>query len=79
MNCFQRTKPNTNFSSWSLFNIYINDLFYVTDMADVCNHADDTTFHACDLDLKYLITKLKHDAALTYLFRCFVGDKLMQG
>ena len=48
-------------------------------MADVCNHADDTTFHACDLDLKYLITKLKHDAALAYLFRCFVGDKLMQG
>ena len=79
MNCFQRTKPNTNFSSWSLFNIYINDLFYVTDMADVCNHADDKTFHACDLDLKSLITRLKHDAALAYLFRCFVGDKLLQG
>ena len=35
MNCFQRTKPNTNFSSWSLFNIYINDLLYLLDMADV--------------------------------------------
>ena len=33
-------------------------------MTDVCNYADDTTFHACDLDLKSLITRLEHDAAL---------------
>ena len=33
-------------------------------MIDVCNYADDTTFHACDLDLKSLITRLEHDAAL---------------
>ena len=33
-------------------------------MTDVCNHADDTTFHACDLDLKSLITRPEHDAAL---------------
>ena len=45
-----------------LFNIYMNDLFYLTDMTDVCNYADDTTFHACDLDLKSLITRLEHDA-----------------
>ena len=32
-------------------------------MTDVCNYADDTTFHACDLDLESLINRLEHDAA----------------
>ena len=78
-NHFQRPKVNTSFSSRSklffgvpqgsvlerlLFNIYINDLFYLTEMTDVCNYADDTTFHACDFDLKSLITRLEHDGAL---------------
>ena len=76
-NRFQRTKMNTSFSSWSklfsglpqgsvlgplLFNICINNLFCLTEMTDVCNYADDTTYHACDLDLKSLITRLEHDA-----------------
>ena len=30
----------------------------------MCNYADDTTFHACDYDLKDLITRLKHDSLL---------------
>ena len=33
-------------------------------MTDVCNYADDTTFHACDLDLKSLFTRLEHDVTL---------------
>ena len=78
-NRWQRTKVNTNFSSWSelligvsqgsvlgtlLFNIYINDLFYITEMTNVCNYADDTTFHACDSDLESLIQRLEHDSVL---------------
>ena len=78
-NRWQRTKVNTSFSSWSelllgvhqrsvlgtlLFNIYLNDLFYLTECTNVCNYADDTTFHACGSDLKDLITRLEHDSLL---------------
>ena len=33
-------------------------------MTDVCNYIDDTTFHACDLGLKSLISRLENDEAL---------------
>ena len=77
---WQRTKANTSFISWSelllevpqgsvlepsIFNIYLNDLFYLTEYTNVCSYADDTTFHACDSDLKVLISRLEHDSLLT--------------
>ena len=31
-----------------LFNIYLNDLFFVLQDIDICNFADDTTPNACD-------------------------------
>ena len=76
-NRYQKTKINKSFSSWSkiffgvpqvsvlgplLFNIYINDLFYLTELTDVCNFADDTTLHACGFSLKDLVNRLEHDA-----------------
>ena len=43
-----------------LFNLYLNDLFYLANFTEVCNFADDTTFHACDKDLNNLIKRLEH-------------------
>ena len=47
-----------------LFNIYINDLFWINEQTDVCNYADDTTFHTNDQDLNALILRLEHDSLL---------------
>ena len=47
-----------------LFNIYLNDLFYLAESTEVCNFADDTTFSACDKNLKTLISRLEHDSHL---------------
>ena len=78
-NRWQRANANTSFSSWSalllgvlqgsvlgllFFKIYFNDLFYLTECTNVCNYTNDTTFHACDSDLKDLITRLEHDSLL---------------
>ena len=76
-NCWQRTKINLSFSSWSellqgvlprsalgpiLFNIYINDLFYFL-TSDICNFADDTTPYVCDSSLAYVLEKLEEYSA----------------
>ena len=76
---WQRTKVNSSFSTWSellqgvpqgsvlgpiLFNIYLNDLFYLTEMTQVCNFPDDTTFYVCDKDLNILINRIEHDTSL---------------
>ena len=35
-----------------LFNIYLNDLFYILNDVDICNYADDTTPNVCASSLK---------------------------
>ena len=44
-----------------LFNIYINNLFYLTEMTQVCNFADCTTFFVCRKNLNTLINILEHN------------------
>ena len=71
-NRWQRTKVNSSVSSWVelilgvsqgsvlgplLFNLFINDLFYVIKETDICNYADDNTLHTCDLQLDKLVEK----------------------
>ena len=47
-----------------LFNIYINDLFFINEQTDICNYADDNTINACDMSLENLLRRLEHDTHL---------------
>ena len=74
---WQRTKVNSSFNTWPellpgvslgsvlgpiLLNIYLNQLFYLTEMTQVwCNFANDTTFYVCDKDSNTLINRLERD------------------
>ena len=51
-----------------LFNIYINDFFYLVKDTEVCNYADDTTIFACGSDLVSVLESLEGDAALLSLW-----------
>ena len=71
---WQRVKVENTFSKWTeldqgvpqgsvlgplLFNIYLNDLFFVLEEADICNFADDTTPYVCGLSLSEVLKKLE--------------------
>ena len=47
-----------------IFNIYLNDLFFLVHYTAVYNFADDTTFFACDKNLESLINRFGHDSFL---------------
>ena len=51
-----------------LFNIYLNDLLYLSESTEICNFADDTRFIACDKGLNSLIKRLEYDSSLVTEF-----------
>ena len=83
-NRWQRTTFNKDFSKWIqiflvvpegsvigplLFNIFIKTLFFCTENTNVCNHADDTAFYACESVLHNLVSRLVHDSVLA--IKCY--------
>ena len=71
---WQRVKIDSYFSDWTelsqgvpqgsvlgplLFNIYLNDLFFVLDGIDICNFADDTTPYICGKNLSEVLEELE--------------------
>ena len=90
---WQRTKINTSYSSWSallvgvpqgsvlgplLFNLFINDLFFII-KTYVCNYADDNTPYAVDMCLEDLMAKLECAANSAIEWFRYNGMKLNSG
>ena len=78
-NRWQRTKINTLFSSWKellqgvpqvlvlgplLFNIFLNDLFFILN-CKVCNFADDITHFVCNQRLDFILNDLERNSHIT--------------
>ena len=41
-----------------LFNIYLNDLFFLFKHTDICNFAGDNIAYVCDVNLEVVLEKL---------------------
>ena len=69
----QRTKVGSFYNKWSeikhgipqgsilgplLFNIFINELFFVIKKSDICSFADENTLYSCGENLKTLLENL---------------------
>ena len=53
-----------------LFNVYINDMFYMIEHTELCNFADDTTPYSCHHNLQVAMTNVEHDCAILVEWFC---------
>jgi len=73
----QRVKVNGSYSTWQesikgvpqgsvlgplLFNVFLNDLFFLVEETEICNYADDTTIYVCGHELEQIVSSLETDA-----------------
>ena len=50
------------------FNIYINNLLLSVQETELCNYADDTTIHTCDMHLKNVMSRLENDSPIIFVW-----------
>ena len=62
-------RPQESVPGPLLFDIDINDLFFLAEKTNVCNYADDAAFYAYESNFYNLILRLEHDSVLA--ITCF--------
>ena len=75
----QRIKVDNYYSSWEklltcmqkcsvlgpiLFNIYLNDLFYVVKNSDICNFADNIISYSSGFNFKQVMKNVENDCSI---------------
>ena len=58
-----------------LFNLFINDLFFIEMESEICNFADDTIIYACDTSIEAVVIRLEGDV---YRLIKWITDKGMK-
>ena len=57
-----------------LFNVFINDLFFLNERTNICNFADDNTIYSCQNDIKTILKDLGYD--MVNLLRWFKENSM---